>query len=241
MWAGQRVQIVKPDGAGGASLQLGTEVVASADGTLVGLLGASPGASVSPSIAIEVLGRFNAAEGRPWEDALRRMIPAYGRDVNREPGLYDRVMGKARAVLLQQPPTARANANSLFDRLDAGRKGKLTLKELKAHLTLGPKQVDELLKKLDVGASGEISREKFDAGYATFITGQVRKLKTAMSMRAAPPGAAPPPAPKRPAVEEPEKGQPMGLPTFEDTPLQRDALADEDPAPTDIHEAARRK
>ena len=132
--------------------------------------------------------------------------------------------------------TARANANHLFDRLDAGRKGKLTVKQLCAHLTLEPKQVDELLKKLDVGKSptSEISREKFDAGYATFVTGQVRKLKTALSMRAAPP------APKRPAAEEEAKSQPMGLPEVDATPLQHDALKDEDPAPTATHKAARR-
>ena len=234
VWAGQRVQIVKPDGNGGASLQFGTEVVSSEDGTIVGLLGASPGASVSPSIAIEVLKKFNSA-GRPWEAALRHMIPAYGRDINAEAGLYDKVMSKARAVLLQQPPTARANANSLFDRLDKSRKGRLTVKQLKEHLTLDPKQVDELLKKLDVGASGEISREKFDASYATFVTGQVRKLKTAMSMRAAPPAS------KRPAAEGPKKGQPTGgLPALDATPLQRDSLKDDDPAPTAIHKAARR-
>ena len=134
--------------------------------------------------------------------------------------------------------TARANANHLFDRLDAGRKGKLTVKQLCAHLTLEPKQVDELLKKLDVGRSptSEISREKFDAGYATFVTGQVRKLKTYLSMRRAPPAA----APKRPAAEEEAKSQPMGLPEVDATPLQHDALKDADPAPTATHKAARR-
>ena len=94
VWAGQRIQIVKPDG----SLQFGTEVVASEDGTIVGLLGASPGASVSPSIAIEVLHKFNSAGdvARPWEVALRHMIPAYGRDINAEPGLYDAVRLRVR-------------------------------------------------------------------------------------------------------------------------------------------------
>ena len=184
VWAGQRIQIVKPDGQGGGTLQFGTEVVASADGTIVGLLGASPGASISPSIAIEVLKRFNAA-GRPWDAALRHMIPAYGRDINDTPGLYDKVMSKARGVLLEGPVsghrTARTNANHLFDRLDTARKGKLTVKQLKQVLTLNPQQVNDLLTRLDVDASGEISREKFDAGFATFVAGQVRQLKRAMS------------------------------------------------------------
>lgn len=42
VWAGQRIQIVKPDKKVGGKLEFGTEVLASADGTIVGLLGASP-------------------------------------------------------------------------------------------------------------------------------------------------------------------------------------------------------
>ena len=194
VWAGQRIQIVKPDAQGVGQLQFGTEVVSSADGTIVGLLGASPGASVSPSIAIEVVKRFNSA-GRPWEMALRRMIPAYGRDINAEPGLYGKVMAKARAVLLEGEVsghrTARTNANHLFDRLDTNRNGKLTVRELKKVLTLSPEQINELFAKLDANPSGEISREKFDAGFSAFVTGQVRQLKRALTID--PAAASPPP------------------------------------------------
>ena len=42
VWAGQRIQIVKPDSKVGGKLEFGTEVLSSADGTIVGLLGASP-------------------------------------------------------------------------------------------------------------------------------------------------------------------------------------------------------
>ncbi|MDS8902249.1 malate:quinone oxidoreductase, partial [Streptococcus pneumoniae] len=42
--AGQRVQVIKDTDAGGkGTLQFGTEVVSSADGTISALLGASPG------------------------------------------------------------------------------------------------------------------------------------------------------------------------------------------------------
>ena len=54
VWAGQRIQIVKPDSKVFGKLEFGTEVLSSKDGTIVGLLGASPGASVSPHVAIEV-------------------------------------------------------------------------------------------------------------------------------------------------------------------------------------------
>ena len=52
--AGQRAQIIKPEGKLG-SLQFGTEVISSADGSIAGLLGASPGASVSVPAMLDVL------------------------------------------------------------------------------------------------------------------------------------------------------------------------------------------
>ena len=52
--AGQRVQIIKKTVKGG-SLKFGTEIVNSSDGSLSALLGASPGASTSVSIMVEVL------------------------------------------------------------------------------------------------------------------------------------------------------------------------------------------
>ncbi len=52
--AGQRAQIIKPKGRKG-SLQFGTEVISSSDGTIAGLLGASPGASVSVAVMLEVM------------------------------------------------------------------------------------------------------------------------------------------------------------------------------------------
>ncbi len=52
--AGQRVQIIKKTKDGG-SLQFGTEIVNSSDGSLAALLGASPGASTAVEIMIEIL------------------------------------------------------------------------------------------------------------------------------------------------------------------------------------------
>ena len=137
-------------------------------------------------VAIEVLQRFNTYAARPWDAALKRMIPAYGRDINDTDGLYEQVMDKAWRVLLQGEVsghrTARTNANPLFDRLDTSRKGKLKVRDLKKVLTLEKEQLKELFDKLDVDATGEISREKFDAGFATFLTSQVRQLKRALTM-----------------------------------------------------------
>ena len=57
--AGQRVQIMKRDAAGKAVIQFGTEIVASADGTIAGLLGASPGASTAVPIMLDLLERVS--------------------------------------------------------------------------------------------------------------------------------------------------------------------------------------
>ena len=45
--AGQRAQVIKKDPKKGGVLQFGTEVVSAADGSIAGLLGASPGASTA--------------------------------------------------------------------------------------------------------------------------------------------------------------------------------------------------
>jgi malate dehydrogenase (quinone) len=80
--AGQRVQIIK-NGAKGGQLQLGTEVVAAADGSLAALLGASPGASTAVTIMLEVLERcFASRLATPaWQEQLKALFPSWGGDV----------------------------------------------------------------------------------------------------------------------------------------------------------------
>ncbi|MBU4464497.1 MAG: malate dehydrogenase (quinone), partial [Actinobacteria bacterium] len=53
--AGQRAQVMKKDPKKGGVLQFGTEVVAAKDGSIAGLLGASPGASTAVSIMLGLL------------------------------------------------------------------------------------------------------------------------------------------------------------------------------------------
>ena len=55
--AGQRAQLVTPDPKRIGALQSGTELVTSADGTIAGLLGASPGASTAVPIMHDLLQR----------------------------------------------------------------------------------------------------------------------------------------------------------------------------------------
>lgn len=81
--AGQRVQIIKPDGEGGGTLQFGTQLLAAEDKSIVALLGASPGASTAAFIAVELLQKCFAdklnEEG--WLPRLRQIIPTYGIDL----------------------------------------------------------------------------------------------------------------------------------------------------------------
>jgi malate dehydrogenase (quinone) len=76
--AGQRVQIMKRDARGKAVIQFGTEVVASADGTIAGLLGASPGASTAVPIMLDLLAKCFPDRLARWEPRLEEMIPSYG-------------------------------------------------------------------------------------------------------------------------------------------------------------------
>lgn len=76
MTAGQRVQVIKPDRKKGGVLQFGTEVIASKDGTMAGLLGASPGASTATPIMLDVLEQCFPERMDAWSPMLRQMVPA---------------------------------------------------------------------------------------------------------------------------------------------------------------------
>ncbi len=78
--AGQRVQIIKEDKDQGGVLQFGTEIVCAADKSLAALLGASPGASTSVSIMLEVIHKMfpDEIKSKKWRQTLQTMIPSYG-------------------------------------------------------------------------------------------------------------------------------------------------------------------
>ncbi len=81
--AGQRVQIIKPDPEKEGVLEFGTELIASADKSIVALLGASPGASTAAAIAIGVLRECFAGEltESGWLPRLKQIVPTYGIDL----------------------------------------------------------------------------------------------------------------------------------------------------------------
>lgn len=100
--AGQRAQVIKrlPDGTG--TLQFGTEVVSSSDGSIAGLLGASPGASTSVHIMLEVLQKSFASELPAWSKKLKRMIPSLGENLNSNPKLAKEVLASTAKTLKLQ-------------------------------------------------------------------------------------------------------------------------------------------
>jgi malate dehydrogenase (quinone) len=87
--AGQRVQVIKKDEAEGGKLEFGTEIISAKDNSLAALLGASPGASTSVSIALDLLADcFPERMATPEAQArLRAMIPSYGRKLDDDEAL----------------------------------------------------------------------------------------------------------------------------------------------------------
>jgi malate dehydrogenase (quinone) len=99
--AGQRVQVIKKDEEEGGVLEFGTEVVASADGTLAALLGASPGASTSVSIMLELMKKCFETQmnSEEWLAKLKTMIPSYGLHLNDDRLLAKVIRNQSHRVL----------------------------------------------------------------------------------------------------------------------------------------------
>ncbi len=90
--AGQRVQIIKDtEGGGKGTLQFGTEVVTSADGSIAALLGASPGASTAAHVMLEVIEKCFPQYLQEWEPKIKEMIPSYGVSLVENPELFKEI------------------------------------------------------------------------------------------------------------------------------------------------------
>ncbi|MDP1837700.1 MAG: malate:quinone oxidoreductase, partial [Reyranella sp.] len=101
--AGQRVQIIKKDTAHTGKLEFGTEIVASADSSIVALLGASPGASTAVWIMVHMLENcFHEQLVGHWVPKLKEMIPSYGHNLKEDAALCARVRAETAEVLKLQ-------------------------------------------------------------------------------------------------------------------------------------------
>ncbi len=113
--AGQRVQVIKRDPEKGAILQFGTEIVTDKDNTIAALLGASPGASTSPPIMLELLAKaFPQEMAGGWETRLKEIVPSYGRKINDSAELTNSIRtGTSQALnlpYLEVPATLQQSA-----------------------------------------------------------------------------------------------------------------------------------
>ncbi|HEV2073579.1 MAG TPA: malate dehydrogenase (quinone), partial [Thermomicrobiales bacterium] len=97
--AGQRVQTMKSTRGKRGVLEFGTEVVSTRDGSLAGLLGASPGASTAVSIMLDVMERCFSAEYPGWQGRLRELIPSVGTAIAENPALLEEIQASTDRTL----------------------------------------------------------------------------------------------------------------------------------------------
>ena len=96
--AGQRAQVIKPSGTRG-SLQFGTEVISSADGSIAGLLGASPGASVAVRVMLDVASKIYPSKFQSWQPEIKKLVPSFGLDLNSDAKLANDSLSRTAATL----------------------------------------------------------------------------------------------------------------------------------------------
>lgn len=97
--AGQRVQVIKKDAKKGGVLQFGTELIASGDGSIAALLGASPGASTAAPIMLTLLARCFPSKMTEWEPRIKELVPGYGVKLNDNHDLADELFAHTAKVL----------------------------------------------------------------------------------------------------------------------------------------------
>ncbi len=90
--AGQRVQVIKDTDEGGkGTLQFGTELVTSEDGSISALLGASPGASTAVHVMLQLLEKSFPEQFPEWKQRIKQMIPSYEVQLSENPEVFDEI------------------------------------------------------------------------------------------------------------------------------------------------------
>jgi len=97
--AGQRVQVIKNDADKGGVLQFGTELITSADGTIAGLLGASPGASTAVPIMLGLVEKCFPDRYVSWQQRLKTMVPSIGTSLSEDPAVARETLGRTARAL----------------------------------------------------------------------------------------------------------------------------------------------
>lgn len=100
--AGQRVQIIKPNAEQGGVIEFGTEVITSNNGKLAALLGASPGASTSVDIMVQLIEKcFPQMKSEAWITKMTEMIPSYNKSLTDDKELYYSVRERVNEILFE--------------------------------------------------------------------------------------------------------------------------------------------
>jgi malate dehydrogenase (quinone) len=69
------------------AIVFGTDVVAAGDGSIAGLMGASPGASTAVSIMLDVMRRCFPNEFGKWTPRLQELVPSVDQSLTEDPVL----------------------------------------------------------------------------------------------------------------------------------------------------------
>jgi Predicted dehydrogenase len=96
--AGQRAQVIAPKGKLG-TLQFGTQVISAKDKTISGLLGASPGASVSAKVMLDVLELMEPEMVAEKQTLIKEMIPSYKKPINADEKLTKKLLRETAKTL----------------------------------------------------------------------------------------------------------------------------------------------
>ncbi|MGE0215470.1 malate:quinone oxidoreductase, partial [Mycolicibacterium sp.] len=104
--AGQRVQVIRKAKGKGGVLEFGTTVLAAADGSIAGLLGASPGASTAVPAMFDVMQRCFPDRYQSWVPKLTEMVPSLGVELSDEPALFEEVWAHGTKVLKLDKPAS---------------------------------------------------------------------------------------------------------------------------------------
>ena len=96
--AGIRVQAIKKEDGDAGIVHFGTEVLTDKDKTISALLGASPGASVSVNIILEIVKECfsHLLKTKEGHQRMKEMIPSY------DENLIDTAMADRQAILSEQ-------------------------------------------------------------------------------------------------------------------------------------------
>ncbi|GJF11256.1 putative malate:quinone oxidoreductase [Mycolicibacterium cyprinidarum] len=110
--AGQRVQVIRKAKGKGGVLEFGTTVLSAADGSIAGLLGASPGASTAVPAMFDVMERCFPDKYRGWLPKLKEMVPSLGTELVSEPALFEKVWAHGTKVLKLDEPAGSVPATA---------------------------------------------------------------------------------------------------------------------------------